>query len=123
MIVMMIAITPSLNAVSRSLFMPHPSRGNSATRHPPVPLLRGCRLRRPCHRERRAHRGDPAPGVLLVLLEAPALAFGVEHQELPAVEAPGDRAEARDQRVAAGLHRHRETVRIEGGVVQGELAD
>src|SRR5712672_720199 len=75
------------------------------------------------HRERRAHRRNAAPGVLLVLLEAPGLSLGVEHHELSAVEAPCDRREARDQLVAAGLEGEREGVRVIGGVAERDLAD
>src|SRR6186997_340804 len=81
------------------------------------------RLLRPHHRQRRAHRRNAAPGVLVILLEAPGLPLRVEHHELPAVEAPGDRCKARDELVATGLQRERETVGVVSGVAEIELAD
>src|SRR4051812_12031291 len=60
------------------------------------------------HQERWTHRRNPAPGVLFILFEAPSLALRREQHELAAVELPGDRAEARDQRIAARLDDQRE---------------
>src|SRR3954462_11318624 len=98
MIVIMIAITPSLNAVNRSLFTDRLSRS------------------RLDHQHRRARGRDAAPDVCLVLLEAPGLVGRADHYELAAIEPPGHRGKARDGGVAAGLQRHHEAVRVVGGV-------
>src|ERR1700716_961849 len=107
MIVMMIAITPSLNAVNRSLF-------NARPLGKPGPLG-------PHHQYRRTRGRDTGPGVFFILLEAPGLALGVEHHELAAVELPRHRGEARDQPVAAQFDDEHEAVAVEGGVAEREL--
>src|SRR5690348_18103896 len=78
---------------------------------------------RPHHQHRRPCCRDAAPDVRFVLLEAPGLAAAADHHELAAVEPPGNRAKARDERITAGLEREHEAVRVVGGVPEVELAD
>src|SRR3954471_17531175 len=105
MIVIMIAITPSLNAVNRSLLTDRLSRSRLDHQHP---WARG---------------RDPTPDVRLVFLEAPGLVARADHHELTAIEPPGDRGKARDRGIAAGLQHHHEAVRIVGGVAKRQLTD
>src|SRR3954453_9210006 len=105
MIVIMIPITPSLNAVNRSLFTDRLSRA------------------RLDHQHGRPRGRDAAPDVRFVLLEAPGLVSRADHHELAAIEPPGDRGKARDGGIAARLQHHHEAVRVVGGVAEREFAD